>query len=63
MHSAVFLMSLYFMNLPSILLEICSGQKCNGQTDGRIVGRTDEGSDDFLLSLSGSITSCKQCPW
>ena len=59
MHSAVFLMSLYFMILPSILLEICYGQKCKGQTDGRIVGtcRTNEGSDDFLLTLLGSIIS------
>ena len=35
-----------FIKLPLILLETCSGQKCDGRTDGQ--------SSDFVLSLQGA---------
>ena len=34
-HGPLLISVLSFIKLPSILLEICSGQKCDGQTLGR----------------------------
>ena len=51
-----------FIILPLILLEICSGQKCDnlmdgwadGWTDGRTDGRSDGQSGDYMLILRGA---------
>ena len=39
-----------FIKLPSIRLEICSGQKCDKRTDGRSGGQ----SSDYMLALRGA---------
>ena len=51
-----------FIKLPSKLLEICSGQKCDGPTDGQMDGRTDGRTDGLTkrrlyVLPSGSIKS------
>ena len=44
------LLTYSFIKLPSVRLEICSRQKCDGRTDGRSDGQ----SSDYMLALRGA---------